>query len=104
MDHTEHHMKCNKCGEWFDRRDLTQEVIQCSGGEKIGSTKNHLPDIFYTMPAVARCTMTRNQIKETLLATDGKILTCGRLRNLYIRHLAVGIYEVTIHRERDCGD
>ena len=57
---------------------------------------NNLPDTFYAFPNFARTTMTRKQLKETLLATDGKILTCGRLRAIVSKHIGAGVYEVTL--------
>ncbi len=60
---------------------------------------NHLPDSFYVSPNFARTTMTRKQLRETLLATDGRILTCGRLRPIASKHIGAGIYEVTLKAE-----
>lgn len=56
---------------------------------------NHLSSNMYTMPGSYRQTMTRAQLKETLLATDGRILACGNLWTIKSKHLGVGVYEVT---------
>ena len=55
---------------------------------------NHLPDSFYTMPRVAHTTMKRKELSETLLATDGAILTCGRMRDVKSKSLGAGVYRV----------
>jgi len=51
--------------------------------------KNWLPDIFYTMPKVANCTMESNYLKETLLDTGGRILSCGSMWDIVTKHLGV---------------
>ena len=61
---------------------------------------NRLHDIFYTMPNVANQTMTRKELKETLLDTGGKILACGRLRNIKSEHLGAGVYRVTLEERK----
>ena len=58
---------------------------------------NHLPDTFYAFPNNARTTMTRKQLRETLLDTDGKILSCGRLRTIISKHIGAGVYEVSLN-------
>ena len=55
-----------------------------------------LNDNFYIMPAIASETMSRKDLRELLLDTGGKILTCGRLRTLVSKHLGAGIYRVTL--------
>lgn len=57
---------------------------------------NKLIDNFYQIPNVASQTMNRKDLKETLLWTGGKILTCGRLRELKSKHLGAGIYLITL--------
>ena len=51
---------------------------------------------FYSMPSVASETMSRKDLRELLLDTEGKILTCGRLRTIVSKHLGAGIYRVTL--------
>lgn len=57
---------------------------------------NHLSANMYTNPGNCRQTLTRAQLKETLLATDGRILACGNLWSIKSKHLGVGVYEVTL--------
>jgi len=57
---------------------------------------NHLSNSFYVFPNAARTTLTRKQLRETLLDTDGKILSCGRLRTIQSKHIGAGIYEVLL--------
>jgi hypothetical protein len=60
---------------------------------------NHLPQSFYTMnPDLCRTTLTSEQLRETLLATDGQIIAHGELFDLKTRHLGAGIYEVRLGR------
>lgn len=61
---------------------------------------NHLPDSFYSMTG-ATCTMTRKQLRETLLATDGWILAQGRIRNIKSKHIGVGVYQVSLEPIKD---
>jgi hypothetical protein len=58
--------------------------------------RNHLPDTFYTMPGSAGTTMTRKQVSETMLATGGWIMSCGRGYSIKAKHLAAGVYSVTL--------
>lgn len=46
------------------------------------------------MLALAKATMTRNQLKETLLATDGWVMACGRIWDIRSKHLGAGVYSV----------
>ena len=61
---------------------------------------NHLNNNFYTMPHLARATMTRKQLKETLLATEGWIMACGRLWDIKNKHLGAGVYSVYLKQRR----
>lgn len=56
--------------------------------------KNYLGDNFYTMPKYARTTMTRKQLKETLLSTEGWIIALGRIWDIQSKHLGAGVYSV----------
>lgn len=60
---------------------------------------NHLPDSLYVFDA-ARTTLDRKQLKETLLATDGKVLAGGRLRRIKSKHIGAGIYEVWLEAKK----
>lgn len=57
---------------------------------------NHLSVNMYVSPGNCRQTMTRAQLKETLLATDGRILAAGNLWTIKSKHLGVGVYEVRL--------
>jgi hypothetical protein len=59
---------------------------------------NHLPDNFYTMPKVANMTLTRKQLRETLLYTGGWIIACGRIHEIKSKHLGAGVYRVNLER------
>ena len=59
---------------------------------------NHLSDNFYTVPHLARTTMTRKELKETLLDTEGCILANGSMWDIVSKHLGVGVYRVTLKR------
>ena len=62
---------------------------------------NHLSINAYTMNSdFFSQIMTKKQLKETLLATDGWILAKGRILDIKSKNLGVGIYKVTLE-ERD---
>lgn len=63
--------------------------------------RSHLPESFYRTPESARTTLTRKQLRDTLTHHDGRIFACGVQWNICSRHLAVGVYEVTLTRTRD---
>ncbi len=60
---------------------------------------NHLRDNFYTIPGRAETTMTRKELKETLLATDGNIIACGNLYDIEHKHLGAGVYKVFLKKK-----
>lgn len=60
---------------------------------------NHLSTNFYTMPRYANTTMTRKQLKETLLATDGWIIACGYLYDIQSKHIGAGVYKVFLKKK-----
>ena len=71
----------------------------CCGGKENEENKmkaSGLNGNFYSMPNIANETMTREDLRELLLDTGGKILTCGRLRTIVSKHLGAGIYRVTL--------
>lgn len=57
---------------------------------------NHLKDSFYTTPKFARQIMTLKQWKETLLQTEGRILSIGETWGLKWRSMGGGMGEVTV--------
>jgi hypothetical protein len=48
----------------------------------------------YTMPRYANCTITRKQLRETLLDTNGSIIANGKLWDIKSKHIGAGIYKV----------
>jgi len=61
---------------------------------------NHLPDTLYVFDS-ARTTLTRKQLKETLLDTNGKVIASGRLRTIKSKHIGAGVYEVWLEVGND---
>ena len=61
---------------------------------------NHLSDNFYKMPEHYSSTLTRKQLQETLLATDGRVMACGRLWDIKSKHLGAGIYLISLARRK----
>lgn len=59
---------------------------------------NHLPNAAYQMPATWYGTMTTKQLRETLLATDGRVLACGELCDVVGKSLGAGVYRVTLRK------
>jgi len=66
------------------------------GRRRIGMKASGLSGDFYTMPNITNQTMSREDLRELLLDTGGRILTCGRLRTITTKHLGAGIYRVTL--------
>ena len=61
--------------------------------------KINLNNNFYNMPEIAQTTMTRKDLRELLLDSYGKILSCGRLWDIKSRHIGTGIYKVFLERK-----
>lgn len=57
---------------------------------------NHLKIDFYSMPQSAMTTLTSKELKETLLATDGRIIACGSSWDIISKHLGAGVHRVTL--------
>ncbi len=51
---------------------------------------------FYTMPDHANTTMKKEHLQETLLATDGFIMACGRMFDIKAEHIAADVYKVRL--------
>ncbi len=60
-----------------------------------------LSNNFYTCPDYASQTVTRKDLKDILLKTDGKILSQGRMRTLKSKHLGAGVYRITLEARND---
>lgn len=67
------------------------------------AAKSHLPRSFYTVPGQGFTTMTRSELRETLLATDGQILARGNVWDVVAKHLGAGIYRVTLRLHETGG-
>ncbi len=59
---------------------------------------HYLSNNFYTVPHLARTTMTTRQLKETLLHTDGSILANGSMWDIVSKPLGAGVYLVTLKK------
>lgn len=64
----------------------------------VGIVMNHLSDNFYTIPHLARTTMTTRELRETLSHTDGAILANGSMWDIVSKHLGAGVYRVTLKK------
>ena len=67
------------------------------------AAKSYLPRSFYTGPGQGSVTMTRAELRETLLATDGQILARGNVWDVVAKHLGAGIYRVTLRLHQSGG-
>mgnify|MGYP001559893515 CR=1 FL=1 len=61
--------------------------------------KNHLCTNHYTMPGACIQSMSKKQLQETLLATDGWVLACGYCWDIKSKHLGAGIYSVSLSKK-----
>lgn len=59
-----------------------------------------LPGNFYVHPTLANMTVGRKDLKELLMATGGSVMVRGKLWNIKTKHLAAGVYRVTIERKK----
>jgi hypothetical protein len=57
-----------------------------------------LPDSFFAFPAHARTTMPTKMLREVLLATDGQVMSCGRLWAIRSERIGPGVYRVWLER------
>jgi len=55
-----------------------------------------LPDDFYAYPNFANMTITRKELRELLLNTEGYATIQGRKRKIKTNHLGAGVYRVTV--------
>ncbi len=60
---------------------------------RIGHFYTMKPDRIYPAP---RAVMTRKQAHEELLFHEGKIIVRGMIRELSVRHMGVGVYELML--------
>lgn len=66
--------------------------------KKITEPKNHLSTNHYVVPGNIQQTMTRKELKETLLATDGWVMACGYLWDVKSKHLGAGVYSIRLEK------
>ena len=59
---------------------------------------NHLNDFFYSKPGYANDVLTRDKLRETLLATGGWISAGGHMWDIKSKHIGAGIYAVTLKK------
>ncbi len=60
---------------------------------------NHLPMSFWQIPQHARVTLTRSELKETLLYhSDARILAQGHMWDIRSRSVGAGVYAVTLKK------
>ena len=62
---------------------------------------NHLSENAYRNPAGFSQTMDRKHLKETLLHTDGWVLSCGYMWDIQSKSLGAGVYRVTLKKKND---
>lgn len=62
---------------------------------------NHLPDNIYRHPDWATCTMTSQELRETMEYTDGRALIAGRFRDIVYENIAPDLYRVSVEFEDD---
>jgi len=60
-----------------------------------------LPNAFYVTPGLASITVTRKDLQELLLATDGWAIIRGRMMEIKSKHLGAGVYRVTVEDKRE---
>jgi len=62
--------------------------------------ENYLTEKFYRFPQHATTTMTRKQVKETLLTTGGAILANGYMWNIKSNRIGVGVYQISLEMQK----
>lgn len=68
-------------------------------GAKAQREVNHLPMSFWQIPDHARVTLTRSELKETLLYhSDARIMACGHIWDIRSRSVGAGVYVVTLEK------
>lgn len=65
---------------------------------------NHLPDNIYRHPDWATCTMTGQELRETLEYTDGRALIAGRMRDILSEKIAPDLYRVRVAYSEEPND
>lgn len=60
---------------------------------------NHLTLNFYSNPKTARMTMTKKELKDTLLSSDGWIFAHGEAWDIKSKSLGAGVYKVFLEKK-----
>jgi len=61
-----------------------------------------LPNNFYGLPpGVASITVTKKDLQELLLVTNGWAIIRGRMMEIKSKHLGAGVYRVTVEDKRE---
>ena len=55
-----------------------------------------LPSIFYVAPSSATTTMSRKDLKELLLETDGWVMSCGHAWDIKGKQIGAGVWKVLL--------
>jgi len=55
-----------------------------------------LPDNFYAFPHYASTVITRKELRELLLNTEGTAIIQGHLMKIKSKHLGAGVYKITV--------
>lgn len=59
---------------------------------------NHLDNAFYATPSFHKQVMTYKEVRETFVATEGYVMSCGERWEIKSKHLGAGMYRVTLAR------
>lgn len=62
-------------------------------------SKSHLRDVFYRAPETARMVMTTQELRATLLRTEGFIMAVGYLWDIKSKRIGPGVYAVTVEKQ-----
>lgn len=66
--------------------------------KQVTVAKNHPPEVVYAF--YGSTTLTRAQLRETLLATDGWVLARGIKHLIRSKSLGAGVYQVWLEQEK----
>lgn len=59
-----------------------------------------LPNNFYIYPEIAKTTMSKKDLKELLLATEGWVMINGYVWDIKNKLLGAGIYQVYLEKNK----
>lgn len=55
-----------------------------------------LPNKFYVWPHIAETTMTKEDLRELLLATEGSVMACGQSWNISSEDVGADVFKVRL--------